>query len=45
MGCGVLICFAVVEFPLCHGVVRLVADPFLLALFPPPALTGLTRRR
>ena len=45
MGCGVLICFAVSEFPLCHVVVRSVADPFLLASFPPPAPTGLTRRR
>ena len=45
MGCGVLICFAMSEFPICHVVVSSVADPFLLALFPPPAQTGLTRRR
>ena len=37
--------FAVAEFPLCHVVVRSVADPFLLALFPPPTLSGLTRCR
>ena len=45
MGSGVLICFVVSEFSLCHVVVRVVADPFLLVLIPPPVLIGLTCRR
>ena len=45
MGSGVLICSAVLEFSLCLVVVRVVADPFLLVLIPPPVPIGLTRRR
>ena len=45
VGSGVLICSAVLEFSLCLVVVRVVADPFLLILIPPPVPIGLTRRR